>query len=90
MFARVLGSDRMGCRVSRSKGEVEGSEVRYHGGLVDSFRLVGGASPCLASFGVEFRQYTLPKDMFEVLANSTWTRVLGLGERCRSRHAVGD
>jgi hypothetical protein len=90
MFVRVLGFDRMGCRVCRSQDEVEGSEVRYHGGLADSFRSVGGAFRCLGSFGVEIRRCTLPKDKFEVLASLIWPRALGLGERCRSRHAVAD
>ena len=89
MFVRVLGFDRMGYRVCRSQDEVEGSEVRYHGGLADSFRSVGGAFPCLGSFGVEIRRCTLPKDKFEVLASLIWPRALGLGERCRSRRAVG-
>lgn len=73
MFVRVLGSDRIYCRVYRSQDEVEGSEVHCHGDLADSFRLVGGASRYLASFGADFRQYNPPKDKFEVLANLIWT-----------------
>lgn len=92
MLVRVLGLDHMGFRVCRSQDGVggSGSEVRYHGGLADNFRLVGGALPFPGSFGVGIRQYTLPRDKFEVLASSICLRILGLGERCRSRHAVGD
>lgn len=91
MSVQVLGFDRMGCRVCRSQDGVGGSESEAHhrAGLVDSFRLAGGASPCPGSFGVEIRRYTLPKDKFEVLASLIRLRVLGPGERCRSRHAVG-
>lgn len=92
MFVRALGLDHMGFRVCRSQDGVggSGSEAHYHAGLVDSFRSVGGASPCPGFFGVEIRRYTLPKDKFEVLANLIWLRILGLGERYRSRHAGGD
>lgn len=69
MFVRVLGFDRMDYRVYRSQDGVEGAEVHCLGALADSFRLVGGSSRCLESFGVDFRQYNPPKDKFEILAN---------------------
>ena len=89
MFVKVLGFDRMDCRACRPEDGVEGSEAHCHGDLADSFRLVGGATRFLASFGVGIRQYTPPKDKLEVLANLIWTRALGLVERCRSRRDVG-
>lgn len=54
-FVVVLGFGRMDCRVSRSRDGVEGSEVRCHGALADSFQWAGVAFPCLGSFGVDFR-----------------------------------
>jgi len=91
MFVRVLGFDRMDGRVSRLGDGVEDSEAHYHDVLLaGKFRLAGAVYLCLESSGVGFRRCSPPKDRFELLGSLIWKRLLCRGERCRSRHALGD